>query len=251
MIPSVPQLQEILKKINDGINWIIERLREFPGWVRHALDHWYIPGFIADGVCWCMQKVIDLANWILGKLRDVLVGLAAPFVFIAHASAWSDIGGEASGVQGVLNLKANSIKDYWKGSAADAYGRAAQPQADAAGAIKKIADDTRKLDRPDALGQGGGRRGPARTRGEGRRRRGPEGAAAAAVHSGVTAAAIIAAVAALTALVAAEGNALAAINAAATDNSKFPGGHWPVAVTGNFNDGTVTDGDNDWSVVDR
>ena len=159
MIPSVPQLQEILKKINDGINWIIERLREFPGWVRHALDHWYIPGFIADGVCWCMQKVIDLANWILGKLRDVLVGLAAPFVFIAHASAWSDIGGEASGVQGVLNLKANSIKDYWKGSAADAYGRAAQPQADAAGAIKKIADDTRAIFRTSRPTRGAAARG--------------------------------------------------------------------------------------------
>ncbi|MBP2325910.1 hypothetical protein JOF56_006295 [Kibdelosporangium banguiense] len=45
-----------------------------------------------------------------------------------------------------------------------------------------------------------------------------------------------------------QASATTALTAMATDNSKFPDGQWPDPATSTFNDGSVTDGDGDWSL---
>ncbi len=72
------------------------------------------------------------------------------------------------------------------------------------------------------------------------------GVSAARGEATVTPAAIIAASLALTVVVGAQANAFTTINAAARDRTG-----WPLAVTADFRDGTVLEGDNDWSVRDR
>ena len=141
----------------------------------------------------------------------------------------------------------------WSGVAAERYSEACQPQADAAGAIKKAADDTRValglvigagLAFYVAIGvvvaQWIGAMG-ASTAAVASVVAAPAGAAAAAADSGVSAAAITAAVVALTAVVVAQANAFGAITAA-MDQSKFGAGDWPDSVEGHFSDGTVHDG---------
>ena len=261
-MPSEEDFERIIQKIKDGIDWVENKLREFPPWVERNLDHWWIPGFVKSGVRWCMDRVIDLANWILDRVKDAIVGFVAPFRLIVHVSDWSRVSVLASEVQGALNPAAKALNYSWSGMAAERYSEACQPQADAAGAIKKAADDTRA-----ALGlvigaglafyiavgviivQWIGTMG-ASTAAVASVVAAPAGAAAAAADSGISAAAITAAVVALTAVVAAQANAFGAITAA-MDQSKFGPGDWPDSVEGHFADGTVNDGDNEWSVNDH
>jgi len=261
-MPSEEDFEQILDKIKDGIDWVEDKLREFPPWVSRNLDHWWIPGFVKSTVRWCMDKVIDLANWILERIKDAIVGFAAPFRLMTHVGDWGRVSVLASGVQGALNGKSNALNYSWSGTAADRYSEACQPQADAAGAIKKAADDTRValglvigagLAFYVAIGvvvaQWIGAMG-ASTAAVASVVAAPAGAAAAAADSGVSAAAITAAVLALTTVLVAQGNAFGAITAA-MDQSKFGAGDWPDSVEGHFSDGTVRDGTNEWSVQDH
>ncbi len=261
-MPTEEDFENILKKIREGIEWTKNKLREFPPWVERNLDHAWILGWVKTGVRWCMDQVIGLANWILDRIGDVIVGIAAPMRLMTHIGDWSRVSVLASGVQGALNVQGSAVTYGWSGDAADNYTTACQPQADAAGAIKKAADDTRtaiglviaaglafSIAMGVVISQWIATMGVS-TAAVASVAAAPEGAAVAATDSAVSAAAITAAVTTLAAVIAAEVNAFGAITAA-MDQSKFGTGDWPDATAGHFSDGTVTDGDAEWSVDDH
>ena len=75
----------------------------------------------------------------------------------------------------------------------------------------------------------------------------PAGVAAAIGDTAATTGTIAVAWKALKEFLSQQQTALAALNAMAIDNNKFPGGFWPDPTTSTFNDGSVVDGDADWS----
>ena len=74
------------------------------------------------------------------------------------------------------------------------------------------------------------------------------GAALTVQEAGVNSGLIWAAIGALTAALATQARQLIGMHGEAIDNSVFPGGHWPDPTTASYRDGTVRDGDADWSL---
>jgi hypothetical protein len=75
------------------------------------------------------------------------------------------------------------------------------------------------------------------------------GAAIIVEEAGVNSALIWAAIGALSAALATQVQQLITIHGELSDQSAFPGGHWPDPTTGGYSDGTVKDGDADWSLT--
>ena len=74
------------------------------------------------------------------------------------------------------------------------------------------------------------------------------GAALIVEEAGVNSSLIWAAIGALTAVLATQAQQLIGLHGEAIDNSVFPGGRWPDPTTASYRDGTVRDGDADWSL---
>lgn len=75
---SDAQFQETISKLNAGLNELSNKIAEVPPTANAAMDHWYIPEFIKDAISWLAEKIIELATWIWNKIKEVMVGIAAP-----------------------------------------------------------------------------------------------------------------------------------------------------------------------------
>lgn len=94
---SNAQFQETINKLNNGLNEPSNKIAAVPPAANAAMDHWYIPGFIKDAIRWLAEKITELATWIWNKIKEVMVGVAAPVYFFQYAFDWQDIRGIASG----------------------------------------------------------------------------------------------------------------------------------------------------------
>ena len=256
---SEAQYTAAIDKLNSGMRELSAKIGQVGPAANAAVDHWYIPGFVADAIIWCAEKIIELARWIWDKIVEVMKGVAAPVYMFKYAMDWQDVKGNATGVQGRLRADQLSADDHWKGAASDAYVAAIKPQSDAAGKVGTIADKTAlalvicagvSLAFYVAIGVilikfiaamvvaiaafGSAVFSWA-------------GAALVVEEAGVNAALITAAVATLLAPLGTQAQQLTTLKGELVDASFYPGGQWPDATTGNYSDGTVTDGDADWS----
>jgi len=257
---SEAEFNATIDNINSGMVDLGGKIDALPGIAHSAVDHWYIPGFIKDAVKWAAEKICDLARWLWDKITEVLKGVAAPVYFFKYAFDWQDIRGIASGVVGRAKPEVLTASTQWTGSAATAYGKVIKPQGDAANKIATIADKTATaltlcaasglvfylaiaailVKFIAAMVTAAAAFGSAVFSWA--------GAALIVEEAGVNSALIWAAIGALSAALGTQASQLAALHGEAVDNSFFPGGHWPVATTGGYSDGTVTDGDADWSL---
>jgi hypothetical protein len=258
---SEAQFNETITKLNQGMDDLSVKIGEVPGAANSAMDHWYIPGFIKDAIKWCAEKICELANWIWNKIKEVMKGIAAPVYFFKYAFDWQDIRGIANGVTGQLKPEAMPAVTSWTGSAATAYKAVIKPQGDAANKIATISDKTATaLQICAAIGLtfyvaiavilvkfiaamvtaiaafGSGVFSWA-------------GAALVIEEAGVNSGLIWAAIGALTAALGTQAQQMISLHGEAIDNSTFPGGKWPDPTVGTFSDGTVKDGDADWSLA--
>jgi hypothetical protein len=253
------QYEAAISKISTGVNDLSGKIGQARPIAEAALDHWYIPGFVADAVLWLVDKAVELAKWISNKIVELLEGVAAPVLFFNYGRDWQDVRGLATGVAGSLQPNALQVDGHWKGSAADAYVKQIKPQADAANKIGAISDKTAQalficagagllfylaigvivvkfivafVGVLVALGSVVFSWA---------------GVALMVEEAGVNTSMIIGAVSALTAVVVAQGTQMNVLHGEAIDNSLFPNGQWPNAAAANFSDATVKDGDADWS----
>ena len=258
---DIAQFNDIVTKINQGMTDLGGKIREVPGAAESAMNHWYIPGFVKDAIKWCAEKICDLATWIWNKITEVLKGVAAPVYFFKYAYDWTDVGGMASNVQGQLTSSNLKAADLWHGSAADAYKGIIDPQGKAAGKIATIAGKTATALTVCAAA------GlafyvaiaailvkfiaamVAAIAAFGSAVFSWAGAGIIVEEAGVNSGLIWAAIGTLTAALGTQVSQMVALHGEATDNSLFPGGHWPNPATGSYSDGTVKDGDADWSLA--
>lgn len=255
------QFNEIVRQINNGMDDLSTKIGEVPAAANAAMDHWYIPGFVKDAIKWCAEKICDLATWIWNKIKECLKGVAAPVYFFKYAFDWQDVRSTATGVQGQLKPEAMPAVNSWTGSAATAYKGIITPQGTAAGKIGTIADKTATALTVCAVA------GlafyvalaailvkfiaamVAAIAAFGSAVFSWAGAAIVVEEAGVNSGLIWAAIATLTAALGSQASQLVTLHGEARDNSVFPGGKWPNPTTGSYSDGTVTDGDADWSLA--
>lgn len=258
---SQAQYEAAVNKVVDGGNELGVKIQQIPPAANAAMNHWYIPGFIKDAIRWLAEKMVEMATWILDKIVELLKGAIAPIRMFVDSFEWQDIRGLASGVSGRLKDTALQVDDVWKGSARDAYVRAIPPQSMAADRIAKIAEKVHTsltvcavagLAFYVALGVIVVKFIAATVTAIaafGSAVFSWAGALLIVEEAGVNSGLIIAAVTTLTALLGAQATQMGVLHGEAIDASLFPGGRWPDPATGNYSDGTVTDGDADWSLA--
>lgn len=258
---SEAQFNETISKLNTGMDQLSQKIQEVPPAANAAMNHWYIPGFVKDAIKWCAEKITELANWIWNKIKEVMKGIAAPVYFFKYAFDWQDIRGIANGVTGQLKPDAMHGTDSWTGSAATAYKGVIKPQGDAAAKIATISDKTATaLTICAAAGLAFYvaiaailvkfiAAMIAAIAAFGSAVFSWAGAALVVEEAGVNSGLIWAAIGTLTAALGSQAQQMIGLHGEAVDNSTFPGGHWPDPTTNSYSDGTVKDGDADWSLA--
>lgn len=258
---SVAQYQDAITKINQGMDDLSAKIQQVPQAANAALANTSLPQEVRDAIVWAAQKITELANQICQKIKELLVGAAAPVAFFSYADGWQDIRGITTGVAGQLKPEAMPAAVPWSGPAADAYKKVIRPQGDAANKIGTISGNTAiALDACAVAGQtfyvalgiilvkfiaatvtaiaafGTGVFAPA-------------GAALIVEEASLNTGLIIAAVTTLVGVLSAQASAMVALHGEAVDNSSFPGGHWPNPIAaGPYDHASVTDGHADWSL---
>lgn len=137
---SIADFQAAVDKINDGMDDISAKMKEIPEVANSTIDHWYIPDFVAEGITWLAEKMLDLAEQIWDKLVEVLKGVAAPLYMFDFAMDLSGVATLADQIEANLSDGQLVSEDKWAGRAATAYRAEVGPQRDAAGELGTIAE---------------------------------------------------------------------------------------------------------------
>ncbi|PVG84788.1 hypothetical protein DDE18_04130 [Nocardioides gansuensis] len=137
---SIAEFQAAVDKINQGMDDISTKMQEIAPAANAAIDHWYIPDFIAEGIIWLAEKTIELAQKIWDKIVEVIKGIAAPVYFFQYSQQLNDVASSADSIEANLADQLLIQADEWSGQAADAYKAEVPPQRNAAGELGTIAE---------------------------------------------------------------------------------------------------------------
>jgi hypothetical protein len=184
---------------------------------------------------------------------------------VSNAFEWQDVRGLATTVGGQLKpFVLTTVGNTWRGPAATAYGKVILPQGAAADRIGAVSD---KVSTALQLCAAAGlvfylaiaailvkfiAAMVTCIAAFGSAVFSWAGAALIVEEAGVNSALIWAAITALSAALVTQGQQLITVHGELKEVTALPGnagGHWPNATTGGYNDGTVTDGDADWSLA--
>ena len=141
---SRAEFEAAVDKINQGMDDMSAKMEQIPQVANSTIDHWYIPSFVAEGIIWLAEKMMELAQKIWDKLVEVLKGVAAPVTFFFNAQ---DLDGAAASAQGVAANFADGqlvSRMEWSGAAALAYKDEVATQRNAATELGVIADQMAK-----------------------------------------------------------------------------------------------------------
>lgn len=141
---NLAEFQSVIDKIDRGVVDVSNKMQEMPGVTNAAINHWYVPSFIAEAMVWLCDKMVALAKSLLDKIVEVLKGIAAPVYFYMYSQDLNGVSASAEGV--VANLADGELvsRTDWKGDAATAYRAEVTSQRDAAGELGSIADEMAK-----------------------------------------------------------------------------------------------------------
>jgi hypothetical protein len=258
---SEQQYQQAIDKITNGLQQLDSKMQQIPGAANAALSNPILPDSVKKAIVWLAEKMVNILKGVIDKIVELLKGAAAPIFFFTRSYTWQDVKGLATGVVGSLRPEALSVNRHWKGPANDAYTKAIKPQSDGAAKIGAIAD---RVSTALTVCAGAGlafyiaiglivikfiAAAVVVIAAFGSVAFSWAGLLLAVEEAGVNTAMIVAAVAALTTLLAAQASQMVVLHGEAIDNSVFPGGKWPQSTSGTFSDATVQDGDADWSMA--
>jgi hypothetical protein len=261
---SKAQFEALISEITTGMQEFSGNLDKMVPVASAAVNQWYITDDIADAVMWIARKTVEVGKELLAVFIDMLKGAIAPVYMFYDASQWMDVRGSANGVAASLSEQNLAIDDSdWSGSARDAYAKALAAQSGAATRVGSIASST-SMNLLAAAAAGTAfyvtlaavlakliAASVTALVALGSAVFSWAGAALILEEAGVNTAIIATAVATLTAFLAAQTTTLISLHGDAVDPTNFPGGAWPKSNTGQYNDGTVTDGDADWSLATK
>jgi hypothetical protein len=237
------QYEAVTAKLTSGMQDLSGKLNQVGPKAESTANHWYVPDVVADALIWSANKLIELGSWVLNKIKELLEGVAAPGEMFFYAMDWqSNVRGPASFVAGEVAPEALVAPKHWSGDGATAYTTSVKGQPTAATQIETSSDKiaaglnicavaglafyvalgvillkfiTTTIAAIVALGSVVFSWA---------------GAALIVEEAGVNTAMITAAVAALVAVLGAQGQQMAIIEGESVDDSAFPGGHWPDAL---------------------
>jgi hypothetical protein len=258
---SPAQYEALLNEIQGGLTTFDGNLDKIPPAAQRSTDHWYIPAEIKEAVRWIAHKSVEVGKELLNWFLDLLKGAVAPIYMFIDSWKWMDIRGSANGVSTNLTPQNLVIDDSsWTGAARDAYENVVGVQSAAAARIGSIASST-SLNLLACAGAGlafyivlAGVLAKliaatiAAITAFGTGAFSWAGAAIILEEAGVDTAVIVTAVSTLAAFLAAQAAAMVTMHGDAVDPSSFPNGVWPKSNTSQYSDGTVKDGDADWSL---
>ncbi|WP_300641517.1 hypothetical protein [Nocardioides sp.] len=256
---SVAEFQAVVDKINTGMEDLSAKMVEMPAAANRAIDHWYVPGFVADGVIWLCEKMLDLARQILDKIAELVRGIAAPVYFWNFRGDLEDVVRQADGVVADLSDAELAGSEAWAGRGAEAYRRQVPAQRDATAELSSMAEKLRGGLLELAIAGLVFYAGiglvlvkfiaamVAAIAAFGSAVFSWAGAAIVLEEAGVNTAALAGLAAAVGAVVATQARQMNELESAASSDV-FPGGAWPSAHRSQWKDSSVKDGDDDWSL---
>ncbi|MFD3425309.1 hypothetical protein [Nocardia fluminea] len=220
----------------------------------------FIPGQI-ELIEWFAKIMIDICEWLLDKIIEILKGALAPYYMYTRSRDWNDVRGVVTSTQSSIDPNNLPAIRLWKGAAQQSYMRTATTQSAASGKLGDISD---KIKTTLLVSAGAGLAfyiGMAlivkqflsalamdiALLAAGFTAAG--GAADFLKTTGITTAQITAAVAAIGVIVSNQATALSDLEGLASDNGTFPTGGdgkptWPDALASTFSDASV-EGDNE------
>ncbi len=237
---NLAQFQAVTDELNTGLTKADTKLVELRTAANGAGGDWYVPNHIAAAAKVTGLAIADIGQSILDKIKEVMEGIAAPVQFYFHATDWqSDVRGKASTVAGNTAAEALTAPTVWEGEAADAYAAAVKDQPTAAEQIKTSADKIATALTWCAVSGVAFYIALAIVLGQliaslvaaiaaiGSLVFAVEGVLYALTEMTVSSAAVYAAITALGAALATQGQQMATVAGEAHDNSSFPNGRWP------------------------
>ena len=238
---SEAQYNAVIEELNTGLGSLHTHLGRVGPTIAQATSHWYVMDWMADALVSCGNKLIEFGSWVLDKLGELLEGAAAPVLFFWKAWDWHDkVGGPASEVAGNTHPSTLRAAYDWTGEAASAYTRATATQPTAATEIQSIST-TMAASLGICAASGLAfyvalaiilvkviTATIAAIAAFGSVVFSPAGVAIILEEAAVSGGMVWAAVAALTALLAAQANQIISMKGAASAGDAFPHGAWPV-----------------------
>ncbi|GGN80386.1 hypothetical protein GCM10010112_55900 [Actinoplanes lobatus] len=260
---SLAQYEAVMGEIETGTKTFEAKLAEVIPAADSVSSQWYVNHVLAELLQWIARKTVEVGTEILNFIRDVLKGATAPIFMFMDAYKWTDFKAAANGVSADVTTQ-NLVIDNsdWSGKGHEAYLGAAAAQSAAAGRIGSVA---KSVSDNLMLCAGAGLAFYVVVAGVIAKLIVEVAAATAAISSAVFSAvgamiflesgavntmAIATAVGALAAFLGTQVNALITLHGEAVDPTSFPNGVWPNSNSAQYNDGTVNDGDADWSLKD-
>ncbi|MFE9789243.1 hypothetical protein ACFYO7_28075 [Nocardia salmonicida] len=219
-----------------------------------------IPGQI-ELIEWFGNLMIDICEWLLNKLIEILKGALAPYYMYTRSRDWNDVRSVVTSTQSTLDPNNLPAIRLWKGAAQLSYMRTATTQSAASGKMGDIAD---KIKTTLLVSAGAGLAFyigialivkqflSALAMDIGLMAAGFTAAGGVADFlktTGITTAQVTAAVAAIGVIVSNQATALSDLEGLASDNGTFPTGSdgkptWPDSMASTFADASV-EGDNE------
>ena len=266
--------QETVSKIRGGVGTIEGAIPtlQYGAASLANISPFLIPPPIVN---WVISAINTFLDWVIDVCKfvvDLIEGILAPFFFYGWAGNWRGFLKQgATDAQAIMNGLpiAKSGDPLWKGPGADAYKAKVPAQLAAAQALADVCDSAGSvcMDLATAgvllyfavasliLTLTGGL---AAVAAEICSVLGIPAAPPTAIAAAAAGAAILAGIKGLLDYITTLTKGVSNLSAKVSNNASFPGppiGNWPIALTagshGSMDDGTVTDGDADWSVPKR
>ncbi|MEU4564887.1 hypothetical protein AB0F72_41455 [Actinoplanes sp. NPDC023936] len=259
---SMAQYEAVISEIEQGTKTFEARLAEVIPAADRVSSQWYVGEVLGDLLQWIARKTVEVGTGILSFILDVLKGATAPIFMFIDAYKWTDFKGTANGISADLTTQ-NLVIDNtdWSGRGHGAYLTAAAAQSAAAGrvgSIAKAASDNLLMCAAAGLAFYIVVAGViakliaevvAATAAISTAVFSAVGAMIFLESGAVNTAAIVTALGVLAAFLGTQVNALVTLHSEAVDPTSFPNGTWPKSNTAQYNDGSVNDGDADWSLM--
>jgi hypothetical protein len=207
------------------------------------------------------QRLTRDGRSLLDVIRELAEGNLAPVHFYRRAVGWTDVTRDATAVGANLDPTSLPAPSYWQGRGADAYERITPSHVRASERLGEITDRIQVALTWSAVAGLAFYAGIAVVLYQ---------VVAAVIACGIMAltgvfalpamltaigtigiglAQVLSLVSLLTNVLGATGIQISNLHQESADQTAFPHGSWPPAVTGWYDDATVTDGDADWSVA--
>lgn len=274
MTIDIGAYQDTVGKIQTGVGTVSSGVSSLQSGVSslHHISAWVLPPAVVN---WVIDAVTKFLQWVVDVIRfllDLIEGVLAPVFFYGWAGNWRGFLKQgATDAQALMNglPVAKSGDPLWKGAGATAYVSKVAAQITAAQTLADVCDTAGSvcLDLATAgvllylavatlvLTLTGGL---AAIAGEICSVLGIPAAPPTAIATAAAGAAILAGIKGLIDYITTLTRKVSDLEAKVSNSASFPGppvGSWPIAVTpgshGTLDDGTVTDGDADWSVPKR